>query len=133
MDAKLIAKCKYVTSLMRPLAANVEIERHDVLDGYDRFFTNVPATPALLQRCAKRNPAPHAVVFGEHTIPVRGPMGNTVDANVVKVMIHIARASADPLELTLLHVRVHQVLFLVYLGLCYLVYYYVTTFIWGNE
>lgn len=124
-DTKMMAKCKYVQRLLKRVDPAATIERHDVHGEYDRFFSSVPATPKVLQQYNKHNPEPGIIVFGEQVIPVRNAeFGVTTDVNVIKVMVHVERASTNPFFFTSVQTKVIQVLFLYYLLLCYLFYYF---------
>jgi hypothetical protein len=130
-DVKMVAKCKYVQRLLKRVDPNAAIERYDVHGEYDRFFFSVPATPKVLQWCNKHNPEPNIIVFGEQVIPMRNAeFGVTTDVNVVKVMVHVERASTNPFSFTPVQTRVIQVLFLYYLLLCYLFYYFFLRLLW---
>ena len=128
----MIAKCKYIQRLLKRVDPAATIERHDVHGEYDRFFSSVPATPKVLQQCNKNNPEPNIIIFEEQVIPIRNAEFGLItdDVNVIKVMVHVERASTNPFSFTPIQTRVIQILFLYYLLLCYLFYYFFLRLLW---
>lgn len=129
MDEKLKKKSTYVLQFLQSLISpsfKVEIEKYDVQDGFDRFFTNIPATSALLKLYNKHNPEPNVILFGEQVIPIRNAkMGITNDINVIKVMIDIKQAESNPFSFTSRQLMLLRVGLVIYVIMGYLFYCFV--------